>query len=128
MIQSLIAVRKPTLTRSFLDALTRGGPGGMPRPIELHAHDSLRYIGDMMAWIHQAVAGEREMVEGLFGKEISEQESAKSPTVSSLAADTAIVGGPVIDSIAFSEDAVAAVVDADIDGTCRPLKVSCTFS
>lgn len=50
-----------------MDALTRGGPGGLPRPIEIHAHDPLRYVGDMLAWVHQAIAGEREFLEGLFG-------------------------------------------------------------
>lgn len=50
-----------------MDALTRGGPGGLPRPIEIHAHDPLRYVGDMLAWVHQAIAGEREFLDGLFG-------------------------------------------------------------
>ena len=50
-----------------MDALTRGGPGGLPRPIELHAHDPLRYAGDMLAWVHQAIAAEREFLESLFG-------------------------------------------------------------
>lgn len=25
----------------------------MPRPIEMHAHDPRRYVGDMLAWVHQ---------------------------------------------------------------------------
>ena len=49
-----------------MDALTRGGPGGRPRPIELHAHDPLRYVGDMLAWVHQAIAAEHEFLESLF--------------------------------------------------------------
>jgi len=49
-----------------MDALTRGGPGGVPRPIEIHAHDPLRYVGDMLAWVHQTIAGEREFLEALF--------------------------------------------------------------
>jgi conserved oligomeric Golgi complex subunit 6 len=51
----------------LIAALTRGGPGGMPRPIEMHAHDPRRYIGDMLAWTHQALAGERELFTSLFG-------------------------------------------------------------
>jgi hypothetical protein len=39
------------------------------RPIEVHAHDPLRYLGDMLAWIHQAIATEREIANGLFGAE-----------------------------------------------------------
>lgn len=38
----------------FIGALTRGGPGGMPRPIEMHAHDPRRFVSDMLAWVHQA--------------------------------------------------------------------------
>lgn len=35
------------MVRGFIDALTRGGPGGTgaPRPIEMHSHDPLRYGG-----------------------------------------------------------------------------------
>ena len=52
--------------RGFIDALTRGGPGGNPRPIELHSHDPLRYLGDMLAWIHQAIASEKEHAHALL--------------------------------------------------------------
>lgn len=46
-------MRHNALFRRFISALTRGGPGGLPRPIEVHAHDPLRYVGDMLAWLHQ---------------------------------------------------------------------------
>jgi hypothetical protein len=62
-------IRRSSVTRAFIDALTRGGPGGTPRPIELQAHDPIRYIGDMLAWVHQAGASEREILEGLFDVE-----------------------------------------------------------
>ncbi|KAI3612712.1 conserved oligomeric golgi complex subunit 6 [Moniliophthora roreri] len=66
-LSSLSQTRQSALQSSFLTALTRGGPSGLPRPIELHAHDPMRYIGDMLAWVHQAIAAEREFLEGLFG-------------------------------------------------------------
>ena len=66
-LQTLSNIRQQSLQTSFITALTRGGPGGLPRPIELHAHDPLRYIGDMLAWVHQAIAAEREFLESLFG-------------------------------------------------------------
>jgi conserved oligomeric Golgi complex subunit 6 len=66
-LTSLSQTRQNTLQTSFLNALTRGGPSGLPRPIELHAHDPMRYIGDMLAWVHQAIAAEREFLESLFG-------------------------------------------------------------
>ena len=39
----------------------------MPRPIEMHAHDPRRYLGDMLAWVHQSLASERELLTALFG-------------------------------------------------------------
>lgn len=36
--------RRSAVVRGFIDALTRGGPGGTPRPIEMHSHDPMRYI------------------------------------------------------------------------------------
>eukprot|EP00096_Caligus_rogercresseyi_P000235 TRINITY_DN10620_c0_g1_i1.p1 TRINITY_DN10620_c0_g1~~TRINITY_DN10620_c0_g1_i1.p1 ORF type:complete len:543 (-),score=191.49 TRINITY_DN10620_c0_g1_i1:180-1808(-) len=58
--------RKSVLVQSFIDALTLGGPGGTPRPMELHAHDPLRYVGDMLAWLHQSAPTESENVRALL--------------------------------------------------------------
>lgn len=58
--------RQTVLLNAFTNALTRGGPSGLPRPIELHAHDPMRYVGDMLAWVHQTIAAEREFLESLF--------------------------------------------------------------
>lgn len=52
--------RRAVLVSFFLDALTKGGPGGTPCPIEMHAHDVKRYVSDMLAWLHQAIPLERE--------------------------------------------------------------------
>lgn len=52
--------RRALLVRNFIDALTVGGPNGNPKPIEMHAHDPKRYVGDMFAWLHQAIPSERE--------------------------------------------------------------------
>nr|KIR44060.1 hypothetical protein I312_06740 [Cryptococcus bacillisporus CA1280] len=66
-IQTLTSTRQSSILQQFLDALTRGGPGGLPRPIEIHAHDPTRYVGDMLAWVHQTTATEHEFLEGMFG-------------------------------------------------------------
>lgn len=58
--------RRTAVVRGLIDALTRGGPGGTPRPIELHSHDPLRYVGDMLAWLHQATASEKEHLQTLL--------------------------------------------------------------
>ncbi|KAJ1974913.1 Golgi transport complex subunit 6 [Dimargaris xerosporica] len=36
------------------------------QPLELHAADPLRYIGDMVAWVHQAHANEREWLDNVL--------------------------------------------------------------
>lgn len=38
----------------------------MPRPIEMHAHDPVRFVSDMYAWIHQNVAEERDFFMNLL--------------------------------------------------------------
>ena len=65
-LTNLCETRQTTLLSSFITALTRGGPSGLPRPIELHAHDPIRYVGDMLAWVHQSIAVEQEFLESLF--------------------------------------------------------------
>ncbi|KNZ52550.1 uncharacterized protein VP01_3527g1 [Puccinia sorghi] len=66
VITALTSARSSSLSGLFLDALTRGGPSGLPRPIELIAHDPIRYVGDMLAWIHQVMASEHEFLESLL--------------------------------------------------------------
>lgn len=62
VIEEFISSRRQLIVRQFLDALTVGGPGGTPRPIEMHAHDPTRYVGDMLAWLHQICPGEAENI------------------------------------------------------------------
>ncbi|XP_068085957.1 conserved oligomeric Golgi complex subunit 6 [Anabrus simplex] len=69
--------RRSVLVRAFICALTQGGPGGTPKPIEMHAHDPKRYIGDMLAWLHQTIPTEKEnlltLIKGCHKTDISEQ-------------------------------------------------------
>jgi hypothetical protein len=62
--------REHVLSNSFYTALTGTSSSGVEdpsvKPIELVAHDTLRYVGDMLAWTHSAAVGEREALEGLF--------------------------------------------------------------
>lgn len=51
--EEVATARHNALFGRFITALTRGGPGGVPRPIEIHAHDPQRYCNDMLAWVHQ---------------------------------------------------------------------------
>jgi hypothetical protein len=70
-LEEVGSTRSRTLVKSFIQALTQGGPSGMPRPIDLQAHEPRRYVGDMAAWIHQAVASEDELINTLLGTQSS---------------------------------------------------------
>lgn len=103
----LSQTRQATFMNGFMDALTRGGPGGLPRPIELHAHDPMRYVGDMLAWVHQAIAAEREFLESLFG----------------VKGDRRMVGSVRNFSKSDEEEWMSELMDAAVGKLCSPLKV-----
>ncbi|XP_049291517.1 conserved oligomeric Golgi complex subunit 6-like [Anopheles funestus] len=65
VIDEYSTVRRSVVVRSFIDALTIGGSGGNPKPIEMLAHDPKRYIGDMFAYIHQILPPEKENLQML---------------------------------------------------------------
>lgn len=62
--------REHILSDAFYTALTGRSVAGEEdisvKPIELVAHDPLRYVGDMLAWTHSATVSEREALEVLF--------------------------------------------------------------
>ncbi|EQC38175.1 hypothetical protein SDRG_04604 [Saprolegnia diclina VS20] len=73
--EALVAARRGAILRRFIIALTRGGPNGIPRPIEIHSHDPVRYAGDMLAWVHAAIASEHEYFKVLLdGAEAGETQ------------------------------------------------------
>ncbi|RMZ83217.1 hypothetical protein DV738_g1289, partial [Chaetothyriales sp. CBS 135597] len=55
--------RQITLSNDFQAALTGAAQG---QAIEFSTHDPVRYIGDMLAWVHSAAVSEKEALEGLF--------------------------------------------------------------
>ncbi|KAF8518194.1 oligomeric complex COG6 [Gautieria morchelliformis] len=107
-LKSLAQTRQATLLTTFLDALTRGGPSGLPRPIEIHAHDPTRYVGDMLGWVHQAVAGEHEFLDGLFSVE----------------ADGRMVGAVrQLTNHSEEEQWVRTLMDESVEKLCLPLRM-----
>ncbi|KAG8529312.1 uncharacterized protein KY384_005948 [Bacidia gigantensis] len=68
-----VEAREHVLTDAFYSALTgssdESGANPLAKPIELHSHDPLRYVGDMLAWIHSATVSELEALETLFVSE-----------------------------------------------------------
>ncbi|XVE57295.1 hypothetical protein DITRI_Ditri04bG0080100 [Diplodiscus trichospermus] len=106
-------MRHNALFRRFISALTRGGPGGMPRPIEVHAHDPLRYVGDMLGWLHQALASERELVLALLDPDASIDTGS---TTNRFSKNVDNDSGKIEADLTF-------VLDRIFEGVCRPFKV-----
>lgn len=119
LLSELATTRQNAITRSFVNALTRGGVGGTPRPIELHAHDSLRYVGDMLAWLHQAVAGERELLEALFDT-APDNRRIGAPRMNLDLESTVLDDGT--EQLPSDEEIIRNLMDKSLEGPCRPLK------
>jgi len=113
----LSETRQTALLNAFITALTRGGPSGLPRPIELHAHDPLRYVGDMLAWVHQAIAVEREFLEALFGKADGKRMVGSVRKFEKGAKEGA-----------EEEEWMVELMDLAVAKLCVPLKVCFTFA
>ncbi|RLN31753.1 hypothetical protein BBJ28_00003039 [Nothophytophthora sp. Chile5] len=131
--ECLTTSRRSLIVRRFIMALTVGGPNGIPRPIEMHAHDPVRYCGDMLAWVHQAIATESEFFRVLFDGDIELTSPSQSafPTVSSGLSNDASTPA-IVDNVPssggmtkpVSEDEVCtSMVGRAFDGVSRPLQV-----
>ena len=64
---ALVTAMRETMRKRFMHALTVGGPGGSPPPIERQSHTPQRYVGDMLAWVHSTIASEIDVLSNLFG-------------------------------------------------------------
>lgn len=91
--------RRGTVFRRFVAALTRGGRGGKPRPMEVRMGEPAKFAGDMLAWMHQTEQSERDLASRL----ISDDDSRSSFVATSMGAvarpfkariDQAIASGP----------------------------------
>ncbi|KAI5466524.1 oligomeric complex COG6-domain-containing protein [Mariannaea sp. PMI_226] len=117
--------RERILSDSFYVALTGTSPSGVEdqsiKPIDMAAHDPLRYVGDMLAWIHSATVSEREALEILFvaeGEELARGlKSGRDAEIWRLVADD--------DETEADFNAIKALhelVDRDISGAARLLR------
>lgn len=117
--------REQILSDSFYLALTGTSASGAKdhsvKPIELAAHDPLRYAGDMLAWTHSATVSEREALEVLFvsdGNEIAKgiQEGRENEPWQLMVDDA---DGPLeFDAVKALND----LVDRDVSGAARILR------
>eukprot|EP00004_Rigifila_ramosa_P002631 TRINITY_DN12729_c0_g2_i1.p1 TRINITY_DN12729_c0_g2~~TRINITY_DN12729_c0_g2_i1.p1 ORF type:complete len:528 (-),score=91.76 TRINITY_DN12729_c0_g2_i1:8-1360(-) len=105
--------RATAVSRAFSTALTRGGPSGTPRPIEMHAHDPQRFVSDMLACIHQLAASEHELLVGLF--EVAERRPAAQAVEKHASVIPVAVPEHQINTLAL--------LDRILDGVTRSFKV-----
>ena len=111
-VEEVARTRHDALFRRFIAALARGGPGGVPRPIEAHAADPKRYVGDMLGWVHQAAAGEKELFAALLGSADGDSNSNETfPAEVAEEADAALDAHP------------EKVLDRVLDGVRRPFRM-----
>lgn len=118
--------RERILSDSFFTALTGVAPGQpnstSSKPIDLTAHDPLRYVGDMLAWIHSASVSEREALEILFVAEGEELvhglQPGKSAEIWRHAADEETDSQPDFNAVR----ALNELVDRNLTGAARVLR------
>ncbi|KAH7029398.1 oligomeric Golgi complex subunit 6 [Microdochium trichocladiopsis] len=117
--------REQILSDSFYLALngtsTSGAKDHSVKPIDLVAHDPLRYVGDMLAWTHSATVSEREALEVLFVSEgndiVQGIKEGRENELWRLMADDED-GPPEFDAIQALND----LVDRDVAGAARVLR------
>ncbi|KAJ5168023.1 Conserved oligomeric Golgi complex subunit 6 [Penicillium canariense] len=104
-----------------ISGATGSGAGSDPtvKPIEFSAHDPLRYIGDMLAWVHSTTVSEREALEALFvadGEELARgiQAGLNSEPWSRIDEE---------EEVAFNgQKALSDLVNRDLTGVSRSLR------
>jgi hypothetical protein len=67
----------------------------------------MRYVGDMLAWVHQVIAAEREFLESLFG----------------VKGDGRMVGSVRSFRVSEEEEWIKELMDSAVGKLCVPLKV-----
>ncbi|KPM40189.1 Conserved oligomeric Golgi complex subunit 6 [Neonectria ditissima] len=118
--------RERILSDSFYVALTGTSPSGAEdrsvKPIDMTAHDPLRYVGDMLAWIHSSTVSEREALEILFvaeGEELAKGlKSGRDAEIWRLVADDDEETEADFNALKALHD----LVDRDISGAARVLR------
>lgn len=66
-LQAFAEVRRRQLLRSFTTALTEDSHATGGRALDFYAYDAQRYVGDVLAWVHAALASEGENTQILLG-------------------------------------------------------------
>ncbi|KAM3550620.1 hypothetical protein ARSEF4850_008255 [Beauveria asiatica] len=114
--------RQHILSDSFFTALTGNGSGrgsAAAKPIDMIAHDPLRYVGDMLAWVHSAAVSEREILEILF---VADSEELVKGINSSRDAELWRIISDGEDEDFNTLKALNNLVDRDVSGAARLLR------
>ena len=145
VLAAFAETRAALLPDAFVHALTVGGPAPhfLPRPIEMHAHDAPRYVSDMLAWVHQLLAGERELVAALLAqlappadadgapgtprvrthrRRIGERHAGLDTSVDLRGAGPLLRPGHTALDGAVLDALVRSVLERNVAGCCRPLQ------
>lgn len=105
-------MRRKVVLQDFMEALTQGENALSARAIDIQAHDPLRYLGDILAWTHQAMAGEKEILSLIFGVAANSRQSQLEP-----GSERWLEDGTILSAL---ED----LVERDLEGTVRPIRVT----
>eukprot|EP00158_Paraphelidium_tribonemae_P005241 Partr_v1_DN27240_c1_g1_i4_m39020 putative Component of oligomeric Golgi complex 6 len=116
LVEDITLTRRSTVGRCFNSALVHGVAHEGLAPIELHSHDPVRFVGDMLAWVHQAACGEREMAERLLIADDSTIEGAVPVTSAGVGVDESW-------SVAETQALITTLLDRIFEGICRPLRI-----
>lgn len=125
--QELIATAQRTkLVQRFVVALTHGSGGGGAgssfRAIEMHSHDAIRYVGDMLAWTHQTIASEEEFLQAFFASADQKGRKKKAEKISDLPSGVSGTDSSLGDDITKIFTVEELLVRC-LQGLGRPLKV-----
>jgi conserved oligomeric Golgi complex subunit 6 len=101
----------------------RGAGHSSSRGFEMHSYDPVRFVGDMLAWTHQAIASEEEFLRAIFGTSL--------PLSTQLPASTSASEGPVGEREREGEEeprkelsnSIPELLVRCLSGLGRPLKV-----
>lgn len=103
----------------FQVALSVGGPGGFPPPIERSAHEPFRYVSDLLGWTHQTVASETELFSVLLSPEESSGRGRRTGDASDGRARLAEQGASTQHTAKLRETGL----DAALGPLAEPLRV-----
>lgn len=107
-VANVARLRRQMLVQQFLSICSQGNPSQGVRPIEAHAYDPLRYCGDMLAWIHEHVARERDQL---------------APCLGSVTKSTSLdLNVTSVQSEEVKLESCDSVVDSILDGLVQPFK------